>query len=351
MTLIKYYLCLISFLRDTPLKECKYFKESLIAQTQIYTFYLNIKYFQTKHYRHSTFKKDLVLNLKNVFIPYTYIKFSYFVLNYALLYIFFFIIFPIICMFDRGLYKQLTDPKDWFTFWRINSIVNYHNWLKVSKVKQNQYENEDKYIFYKNCCSNEIPTIPLIENDSIIVKHKNREGGLSLFKFSNAVDNGNWIIQEKLENNSNLKPLLFKNSPLSTYRIITNNNGKVLSCVLRVGLNNAKTDHKSLLYPISLKNKKFKKSFSNHIWYNYENSNVKHNIYNKDVNNLQEILDLAKKSHSKLLPDIPLAGWDIAYTEKYGLVVVEVNISCNFFCGIFDKTKYFKHVYDVLTNK
>ena len=351
MTLITYYLCLISFIRGSSLKDCKYFKESIIAQTQIYCFFLNIKYFDIIHYRHSTLKKDLALNLKNVFIPNTYIKFSYFVLNYTLLYIFFFIIFPIMCIFDRGLYNQLTDPKDWFTFWRINSIVNYHNWLIVSKNKRKQYENEDKYIFYENCLTNKIPTIPVISNDSIIVKHKNREGGLSIFKFTNAINNGNWVIQEKLDNNRKLKPLLFKHSPLSTYRVITNKFGKVLSCVLRVGLNNAKTDHKSLLYPINLKTKTYSKSVSNHSWYNLEKIDLKHDISKKEVTNLEEILDIAKKSHTELLPDVPLAGWDIAYTEKYGLVVVEVNISCNFFCGKFNKNKYFKDIYDTLTQE
>ena len=100
-----------------------------------------------------------------------------------------------------------------------------------------------------------------------------------------------------------------------------------------------------------LKTKTYSKSVSNHSWYNLEKIDLNHDISKKEVTNLEEILDIAKKSHTELLPDIPLAGWDIAYTEKYGLVVVEVNISCNFFCGKFNKNKYFKEIYDILTQE
>ena len=70
-----------------------------------------------------------------------------------------------------------------------------------------------------------------------------------------------------------------------------------------------------------------------------------------DLRTVGDIGALPDSLPTLLLPDVPLAGWDIAYTEKYGLVVVEVNISCNFFCGKFNKNKYFKDIYDTLTQE
>ena len=30
------------------------------------------------------------------------------------------------------------------------------------------------------------------------------------------------------------------------------------------------------------------------------------------------------------MPDVPLAGWDVAFTDK-GMLLLEANLSCNFF--------------------
>ena len=38
-----------------------------------------------------------------------------------------------------------------------------------------------------------------------------------------------------------------------------------------------------------------------------------------------------------MLPDVPLAGWDVAITKEAGVCLLEVNLSCNFFRGTFDQ--------------
>jgi len=50
-------------------------------------------------------------------------------------------------------------------------------------------------------------------------------------------------------------------------------------------------------------------------------------------------------AHATLLPDVPMAGWDVALTNK-GMLLLETNLSCNFFRGTFDEDKYFGFVHD-----
>lgn len=44
------------------------------------------------------------------------------------------------------------------------------------------------------------------------------------------------------------------------------------------------------------------------------------------------------RAHYLMLPDVPFVGWDVALTDK-GIYLLEVNLSCNFFRGSFDKPK------------
>ncbi len=45
---------------------------------------------------------------------------------------------------------------------------------------------------------------------------------------------------------------------------------------------------------------------------------------------------------------MPFVGWDVALTDK-GTFLLEVNLSCNFFRGAFDKPQYFAFCRDYLT--
>ena len=56
---------------------------------------------------------------------------------------------------------------------------------------------------------------------------------------------------------------------------------------------------------------------------------------------LQPLLTaLATDAHAKLLPKVPLAGWDVVLSKDHGACLLEVNLSCNFFRGTFDEVKY-----------
>lgn len=57
----------------------------------------------------------------------------------------------------------------------------------------------------------------------------------------------------------------------------------------------------------------------------------------------RDVLDVCTSAHLTLLPDVPLIGWDVALTEEAGPCLLELNISCNFFLGSYDR-----HAYEVL---
>ena len=56
-------------------------------------------------------------------------------------------------------------------------------------------------------------------------------------------------------------------------------------------------------------------------------------------------LNLVEDAHFKLLPDVPLVGWDVALTSK-GVYLLEVNLSCNFFRGSFSLGSYVQFIDD-----
>jgi hypothetical protein len=41
-----------------------------------------------------------------------------------------------------------------------------------------------------------------------------------------------------------------------------------------------------------------------------------------------------------MMPDVPIVGWDVAFTPS-GICLLEVNLSCNFFKGTFDVPYYY----------
>ncbi len=47
---------------------------------------------------------------------------------------------------------------------------------------------------------------------------------------------------------------------------------------------------------------------------------------------LKSALDVVTTTHFKMMPNVPLVGWDVVFTPK-GVYLLEVNLSCNFFQG------------------
>merc|ERR1719353_1415173 len=141
-----------------------------------------------------------------------------------------------------------------------------------------------------------------------------------------------------------------------------------LSCVFRAGRENALTDHSSILFDVDLNTGKIKKGSSNDNWYriglgniltcpwrtNDEDQRVNSHpdvaeggvIEGKKILQIEEMKDLVERSHAKMCPDVPFVGWDVVLSsdKKCKICLLEVNLSCNFFRGSFDKDVYYDFI-------
>lgn len=61
---------------------------------------------------------------------------------------------------------------------------------------------------------------------------------------------------------------------------------------------------------------------------------------------MKEMMDFVRDAHLRLIPHVPLCGWDVALTKDNGMLLLEGNFSCNFFRGDFDQDSYFEFVRD-----
>ena len=63
-------------------------------------------------------------------------------------------------------------------------------------------------------------------------------------------------------------------------------------------------------------------------------------IAGERVLGIAEASALVTRAHKKLMPGVPLCGWDVAMTEPEGMLLLEGNLSCNFFRATFDEAAY-----------
>lgn len=356
------------------------------SQTHLFSLALISQLWSKPHYRSGTFQNDMLKNLRNVAVPRTGIPLSTFCHTQITALGFVLIVYPIIAAIAairagwhlhgskassamvEAFREQLLAPRDWFSLWRLNCrLASYHS----GKTGATGYKMEDKWTFLTEAEEAGIAVSPSMDAHEIVVKDRNEEGGMGIHFFRNARHGGEWIIQEKLENDSFVASMLPENAPLSTFRIITASRGGglsycgdmvvPLSCVFRAGRAGAKTDHSSIIFDVNMHTGIIGRGTTNSHWYQLgakglwsawssEKTIIKHpdrpvEIAGRKVENIEEMKNLCVSAHEKLLPDVPMAGWDVALTNK-GVLLLETNLSCNFFRGTFDEDEYFNLVHD-----
>lgn len=409
-TTYEFWSCLRYFLKGGKLESCPHFPKSLRARVQLKSLALISELWGKPHYRNGTFQDDMQKTLRNVAIPGTGIPLSVFCISRYVAIGCLLVLLPIVCLIaaiheqyyivKKGAFwgrvcssyrAHLVEPSDWFSFWRLNCrLATFH----ASVTKHRDYRIEDKWDFLILGRDVSVPVTPWLDIGSLICKHRNEEGGLGIYTFSNSCRGGDWIIQEKLQNAPSLLALLPPNAPLSTLRVISSSTGglshpsyclhqttssshwtptmythaavdnptvKVLSCVWRAGLANAETDHSGILFDVDIETGVIGNGVSSQHWYqigvskffvspwtsapsvsNHPETNVK--ITGSRIAQMEEIVGLVKRAHTKMAPSVPLVGWDVAITPQ-GLFLLEANLSCNFFRGTFDEEAYFSFIY------
>lgn len=339
------------------------------------------------HYRNGCFQEDMEKNLRNVAIPGTGVPLSVFCRSKLRFYLAVLVVAPIACLYaavvsdtkaKKGVAERyatfLLHPQDWFTLWRINCcLASYHAHVTGS----NDYKAEDKWTFLKMAEEKAIPVSPTLELPAIVVKDRNEEGGMGIKFYANSRFGGDWIIQKVLNNAPFLSDLLPKQAPLSTIRIVTasrvtlvpSSGGEAsteliepLSCVLRLGRENAETDHDAILFDADIETGSIREGTINKSWYQLGWNNATltppvgaarfdahpdsgATVTGLKIPNMAQIRELVKRAHLECCPEVPLCGWDVALTTE-GTLLLEVNLSCNFFQATIDREHYFRFVDD-----
>ena len=357
------------------------------AALHIYQLALAVRLWSQPHYRSGTFRQDLRKNLRNVAIPGTGVALSVLSLSRAVAVAFLLVAYPLIAAvaavvrvrhgdapdgWAAAFAEQLLEPDDWFFKWRLNCVLASYHALVTNEAG---YAMEDKLTFLEAAEAAGVAASPWLKLPAkLIVKHRNEEGGLGIAVYSNACVGGDWIIQECLDNHADLAALLPGNAPLSTLRLVTASRAcmregaaaaasdiSVLSCCWRAGRAGAATDHSSVLFDVDLASGEIGKGTSSAHWYqlgpakawrcaristghtetHHPDSGVK--VTGASIPKMAEVRQLVVDAHLKMMPNVLLAGWDVAITPG-GLYLLEANLSCNFFRASLDRQQYYSFV-------
>lgn len=365
------------------------------ARIHLYTLASAFYLYPKPHYRKGSYRDDIVDNFRNVAIPGTGLPLSVVVRSRLLALGFVLTANPAVCLLSSlhlwlksgfrtsisAEYRtRLLAPDDWFSYWRLNCrVCGLHSLLNGNPKG---YDMENKWTFLDDGERLGVPVSPVLRTPGIVVKHRNEEGGMGIHFYRNATDGGDWIIQERIQNSEWVAGLLPPNAPLSTFRVITQSRASIdlereaeagdvtaLSCVFRAGREGADTDHSSILFDVDVATGVFKGGTTNAHWYRLgpweglpgrcpwrSTHNYTHHpdgnipITGREVPDLRGMLALVEDSHLKMCPDVPFVGWDVVLSADPGLPVclLEVNLSCNFFRGSFDKEVYLSFIDDAL---
>jgi Sugar-transfer associated ATP-grasp len=142
---------------------------------------------------------------------------------------------------------------------------------------------------------------------------------------------------------------------------------RAVSAVLRLGRAEALTDHSSVLFNVDISTGEIGRGTTNSHWYRLGSAAYQcpwlpspdisshpdspfPQVSGKIVPSMSDALSIVCGAHYSMMRDVPVVGWDVAFTTE-GVCLLEVNLSCNFFRGIFDipahidfVSKYFEHI-------
>ncbi|GAX73740.1 hypothetical protein CEUSTIGMA_g1193.t1 [Chlamydomonas eustigma] len=404
--LATYYYSLIefSFFKKKLEDSCLY-RSDPYSSIWLYSLVHTIRLYNKKHYRSPTLGADIRANLRNLAIPASGIPMHLFFQNVFSASFFIIFIYPfaalvasaILSMYLKSpistlFHEHLLQPSHWFARWRLNCfLVAWHAMLnEEDEGVMGQYSLEGKGEFLRAAeAAGDIPISPFrTDIGTLFAKHTHIEGGMGIHVLRNFTQGGDWILQDALTNDAALSRLLPPHTPLSTLRVVTGSRHwlassrsthprnivnatatplvdsvSVFTVVLRAGRAGASTDHNSICFPVDSTSGQLGLGRSNQHWYKLGTQNTfkVHDVFLKtwpghpdgvgliegqEIPGIQSICDLCRRSHSKLLPEVPLVGWDVALTAELGPVILELNISCNFFLGEVDTAMYLKFMQD-----
>lgn len=347
------------------------------------------------HYRTGTFQQDMQTNLRNVVLPTgTYgVPLSMWASCRAAALFAIVAVIPFAAFWGsiwrrvRGIDPSAADcfrrsllaPTDWFQLWRLNCRLAS---MTALATQSKDFDLEDKWLFIQACEKHKIPVTPVMDQPvTLVAKDVLEEGGMGIHVLKNVMHGGRWILQGKLDNCEAVNKLLPDSAPLSTMRVLTASRGglkdlgaagaqlpppKALCAVWRAGRQGASTDHSSVMVNVP----NFRESnvlgtgSSSAHWYARGLKSWGMPVSSRDgavsihpdtgkklegerFPSVSAAAALCEKAHGTLMPGVPLAGWDVAFCPHKGLmggdpelILLEANLSCNFFRGSIDWPEY-----------
>lgn len=364
----------------------------LFAAVWLHSIGLSLSLWSKPHYRAQSLRHDLADNFSNIAIPGTGLPLSWACCCKAVAVLYLCLLHPLVVLVqslvvarsgehrgdrDIGLifWEELLAPRHWFALWRINStVVAGHHYAHAAKPDvQAEYLFENKWHFLEEGLKQQklgggdMKVTPILGDvRELVCKHKNIEGGMGIHVFKNANAGGDWIIQEKLYNCKELEHLLPSGAPLSTFRVITMADPTAktseerhvpMTLVWRAGRAGKSTDHSSVLLPMDAETCQILegKAFSN--WYQVgrpgtgnllsKQGITKHPdtgevLAGKQVSCARTAIEMCVAAHRRLTPNVPAVGWDVGVAEGHGALLLEANLSCNFFGGRFDRQRFLR---------
>merc|ERR1711871_667861 len=387
-SLFRFYAALAYFFKGGKFADCPESTFRVVDEKcHIYSLYLMFQIWDKPHYRNGTFQHDMIKNLRNVAIPGTGLPLSIIAKSKILTFFFVAFVNPLVCLIGAIAHapsfadaaerfeEQLLRPRDWFSLWRLNCRLATHH---ANVSGHTDYSFEDKLKFLNKADAEGIPVTPRLDVPWIVCKHRNEEGGLGFVDFVNANDGGDWIIQPRITNDDFISSMLPSDCPLSTFRVISASKAwlkahgsespkmddiSALSCVWRAGREGASTDHSCIMFNVDPETGIIQKGTTSKHWYKLgpaaifttpwtsthdvtEHPDTGKTITGTKIERMEEMMTLVRNAHLKIMPHVPLCGWDVAFTREHGILLLEVNISCNFFRGTFDHDHYFQFVSD-----
>lgn len=71
---------------------------------------------------------------------------------------------------------------------------------------------------------------------------------------------------------------------------------------------------------------------------------TKKELTGQEVSCARDAVSICVDAHRRLMPNVPTIGWDVAVAKDHGAVLLEANLSCNFFGGVYDQQKFLRIV-------
>ncbi|CAK0855461.1 unnamed protein product, partial [Prorocentrum cordatum] len=347
------------------------------------------------HYRAGTFQQDMLTNLRNVAVPTGVygIPLSLWARSRASAVVAILFMIPTVAFWGswwrrlRGMEasaaecfrRSLLAPTDWIQLWQLNCRLAS---MTALATQSKDFDLEDKWKFISSCLEKKIPVTPVMDKPvTLIAKDVNEEGGMGIHVLKNVMHGGRWILQKKLDNCEAVQRLLPDSAPLSTMRVVTGSRGalaamgasassaakaRALCSVWRAGRAGSGTDHNCVMFnvPDALTSEVLGSGSSSKHWYclgtkawgapvstmdgsisAHPDTDTGRTLAGERLPGASAAAALCERAHDALMPGVPLAGWDVAFCPpgsggggargagEVELVLLEANLSCNFFRG------------------